>query len=110
VTYIAKVREYEKEYPLEKAGELAVKYCIENDLSADYFRTHASEVVNMLLKEYNLKDHIEVIREENLEKGREEGLKKGREKGQNYVLKLMAQGLSYEEIKKKIEKNKKTGR
>ena len=30
----------------------------------------------------------------------------GREEGQNYVLELMAQGLSYEEIRKKIKENK----
>ncbi|MCL2154676.1 MAG: PD-(D/E)XK nuclease family transposase [Leptospirales bacterium] len=31
------------------------------------------------------------------------GIQKGLEKGQNYVLELMAQGLTYEEIKKKIK-------
>ena len=39
--------------------------------------------------------------------GKEEGMQKGIEKGQDYVLDLMAQGLTYEEIKKKIEENKK---
>ena len=100
VTFIAKVREYEKQYPRAEAGKLAVKYCIKNDIKADYFKQNSSEVIRMSLAEYNVKDHIEVIREEYMEKGIEKGLKKG----QNYVLELMAQGLSYEEIKKKIEK------
>ena len=107
VTCIAKVREYEKEYPLAKAGELAVKYCIKNDLSADYFRTHTSEVINMLLKEYNQEEHIKAIREENLQKGIEKGRVEGIEKFQNYVLDLMEQGLSQEEIKKKIKEAQK---
>ena len=41
------------------------------------------------------------------EEGRQEGIEEGLEKGQDYVLELMAQGLSYEEIRKKIEENKK---
>jgi len=35
---------------------------------------------------------------------------KGREEGQDYVLELMAQGLTYEEIKKKLEENKQNNR
>jgi hypothetical protein len=54
----------------------------------------------MLTAEFNLDKTIKFIRKE----AREEGMEKGLKKGQNYVLKLMAQGLSYEEIKKKIEK------
>ena len=41
--------------------------------------------------------------------GREEGMQKGLEEGRkevNYVLELVAQGLTYEEIKKKLEENK----
>ena len=41
--------------------------------------------------------------EKGIKKGIKKGMKKGIEKGQNYVMELMAQGLSYEEIKKKLE-------
>ena len=48
--------------------------------------------------------------EKGIQKGKEEGMQKGIEKGrkevQNYVLELVAQGLSYEEIRKKLEENK----
>jgi len=91
VTFIAKVREYEKKYTREEAGKLAVKYCIKNNILADYFKQNSTKVVEMLILNYNQEDHIEVLREEALEKG------------QKYILELMAQGLSYEEIKKKIE-------
>jgi len=39
--------------------------------------------------------------------GIQTGIEKGREEGRDYVLDLMAKGLSYEEIRKKIEENKK---
>ena len=100
--FIAKVREYKKKYPREKWEEAiksAIRYCIKNDILADYLIQNSSEVIRMLINEYTMKDAIEVIREETMEKG----LKKGRAEGKKYVLELMAQGLSYEEIKKKIE-------
>jgi len=106
-TFVAKVREYEKEYPLEEAVRLAVKYCMENGILVDYFKQNSSEVVNMF-SEYNVDIAMKVAREEAMEKGWEEGMEKGIEKGmekaKNYVLELLAQGLSQEEIKKKIEK------
>ena len=112
--FIAKVREYEKEYAeqdasmpardrmspkvsvaLEEAIKSAVKYCIENGILEDYFTQKSSEVVNMLITEYNIDDAIEVAREE--------GMEKGIKKVQSYVLELIDRGLSGEEIKKKIE-------
>jgi flagellar biosynthesis/type III secretory pathway protein FliH len=68
----------------------------------------------MLTAEFNMDKALEVARwedkEEGLEKGRvegiEKGIQKGREEVQNYILDLMAQGLSYEEIKKKIKEAK----
>ena len=122
VTFIAKVREYEKKKPLEEAIKSAVEYCIKEDILADFFKKNAQEVVKMLTIEYSLKDAIEVAREEGIEKGMERGLEKGIEKGLekgmqkgkkeglNYALKLMEQGLTYEEIKKKIEKESKKKR
>jgi len=44
---------------------------------------------------------IEIGREEGLERG----IEKGKKEGQDYVLELMKQGLSYDEIKKKLEKS-----
>jgi len=54
----------------------------------------------MLTTEFNMDTALKVARKE----GRDEG----RDEGQDYVLELMAQGLSYEEIRKKIEESKKT--
>jgi flagellar biosynthesis/type III secretory pathway protein FliH len=50
----------------------------------------------MLLTEWNQDEAIEVAREEGLEEGREEGHEE--------VLKFFEQGLSVEEIKKRLQK------
>jgi len=110
-SFIAKVREYLKNHPLEEAIELAVKYCIDNDILKEFLLENASEVINVLTTEFDMDKAIEVARwegkEEGIEKGRIEGIQEGRKEGKkeskNYVLELIAQGLSYEEIKKKIE-------
>ena len=72
----------------------------------------------MLTAEFNLDEYKKVMRNEALKEGRaegfeqglEQGIEKGIEQGEkrvNYLLELMEQGLSYEEIKKKLEKTKK---
>ena len=103
-TLIAKIREYEKKHSLEKAIESAIKYCIDNNILKEYLEQNSSEVNSMLTTEFDLDEYKEVIRMEGKKEGKAEGIKEGKEEVQNYVLGLMAQGLSYEEIKKKIEK------
>ncbi|MCL1912147.1 MAG: Rpn family recombination-promoting nuclease/putative transposase [Leptospirales bacterium] len=118
-TFVAKVREYEKKCteqdvpmptrgrrpqkasaPLEKAVKLAVEYCVKKGILADYFKQNTSEKANMnYFLKYDEKVALEVAREE----GMERGMEKGKKEVQSYVLELIAQGLSYEEIKKKIE-------
>jgi hypothetical protein len=113
--FIYKVREYEENHTLKESIELTIGYCIKNNILKEYLEKHKSEVMNMLTAEFNLDEYEKVIREEGIEegiekgreKGREEGIEKGIEKGQDYVLKLMEQGLSYEEIKEKIKDLKK---
>ena len=53
--------------------------------------------MNMLTTEFNLDEFKKVIYSE--------GMKEGEKEGEKRVLELMAQGLNYEEIKKKLEKN-----
>ena len=55
----------------------------------------------MLTTEFDLDEYTEVIRMETKERALAEGM----EKVQNYILDLIDQGLSGEEIKKKIEKS-----
>ncbi|MCL1911201.1 MAG: hypothetical protein FWG13_03240, partial [Leptospirales bacterium] len=84
---------------LEKAIESAIKYCIDNNILKEYLEQNSSEVNSMLTTEFDLDEYTEVIRMET----RERALAEGKKEVQSYVLELMAQGLSYEEIKKKIE-------
>ena len=60
----------------------------------------------MLITEWNIEEAKEVWREEAWEEGRNEGRNEGREGERNYVLELIAQGLSAEEIKLHLEQVK----
>jgi predicted transposase/invertase (TIGR01784 family) len=74
--FIDKIREYlRKKNSLEEAGRNAINYCIKNNILKDYLEAHASEVLNMLLTEWNQDEAIEVAREEGREEGREDGHK-----------------------------------
>lgn len=106
----------------EEAVAEAVKFCHKHGILKEFLEIHGSEVLNMLLEEWNIEDAKEVwreeAREEGLEQGREEGLEQGREQGleqgreegleqgreqgveqaRKHVLELIKQGLSIKEI------------
>ena len=92
-------------------------YC-DNELEKEYFKQKKSEVMNMLTGEFNLEEYKEVLLwegkeegvKEGIEQGEKRGLAEGKEKVQNYVLELIEQGLSAEEIKKRLEKTPKRNR
>jgi len=97
---IEKVREYQKNHPLEEAIRLAVKYCIDNDILKEYLKQHASEVVNMLTAEFNMDEALEVARWEGVEEGIEKGIERGIERGKQEIIDLLKSGKSPEEILK----------
>ncbi|RYS75005.1 hypothetical protein EAI93_14390, partial [[Ruminococcus] torques] len=72
----------------------AIKECIEKGILADYLMRKGSEVVNMLLDEYDYETDIEVQREEAREEGRKLGREEGREEEKSSL------------IRKKLEKGK----
>ena len=59
--------------PLSDAVDQAVVYCIENDIMADILEQHRTEVMGMLLTEYNERKTMRYLRKE----AREEGIEKG---------------------------------
>jgi hypothetical protein len=67
--FVARVRENEKAMPLADAVTGAIRGCVRQGILADFLEEHGSEVMNMLLEEWNLDEAKEVWREE----GREEG-------------------------------------
>ena len=79
---ISKIWEYRNsKFPLEEALELAIKYCIENDILKDYLKIHGSEVYSMLYGEYRLEDEIAVVKREAREDGFAEGHAEGHAEG-----------------------------
>ena len=90
-----------------EAMHLAIKYCIDNNILKEYLIEHSVEVMNMLTAEFNLEEYKKVKYLEGMEEGIEKGKKEGLKEGEQRVLELMKQGLSYEEIKKKLEKTSK---
>ena len=58
---------------VEEPYKKAIKECIEKGILADYLMRKGSEVVNMLLDEYDYETDIEVQREEEREEGRKQG-------------------------------------
>jgi hypothetical protein len=90
-TFIAKVRSHEQEGKTrDEAMKEAVRECIEHDILKNFLEINGTEVLNMLLTEWNWDDAIAIQREE------------GREEGQAMVLELMKQGYSPEQIEAKL--------
>jgi hypothetical protein len=96
--FVAKVRENRASLPLYEAVRGAIRYCVNNHILAEFLEEHGSEVMNMLLEEWNLDEAKEAWREEALEKGRKEG----REEGRNQILELVKRGYTPEQIEAKL--------
>jgi len=71
-TFVAKVREFEKELgSLNEALKAAVQYCQKHDILKQYLKLHATEVVSMLMTEWNWDDALAVRFEEGAQQERE---------------------------------------
>lgn len=71
--YIEALREYAKEMSIDEAVEKAIKRCVENDVLAEFLRTHRSEVKHVSIYEYDAEKHIAMEKEESREEGKEIG-------------------------------------
>ncbi|MDR1248399.1 MAG: hypothetical protein LBK63_03755, partial [Treponema sp.] len=101
--FVAQVRENQKAgMSLEAAVTGAVRYCVGQGILAPFLEEHGSEVMGMLLKEWDWDVAKEVWQEEAMEKGMEKGREEGMEKGRNQILELMEQGYTTEQIKAKL--------
>jgi hypothetical protein len=99
--FVAQVRENGKTMPLEAAVTEAVRQCVQEGILADFLGKHSSEVMNMLLEEWNWEEAKEVWREE----GWEKGLKDGRDAERNQILELIKQGYTTEQIATKLNED-----
>ena len=100
--FVGKVRHFEKEGCTQhEAVKKAVIYCRNHDILKELLDINASEVVNMLMTEWNWDDALDVRYEEGIEQGIEQGRKD--------VLKLLDQGLSVDEIKQHLKLGERSG-
>ncbi|MCL2102065.1 MAG: hypothetical protein FWH22_10180, partial [Fibromonadales bacterium] len=95
---IAEIEDNKKAMSLDAAVKSAVKSCIRRDILLYFLRERSSEVENMLLTEWNLKDALEVAREEAREEEREKSLKEGRAE----LFALLESGVSLEDAKRQF--------
>jgi hypothetical protein len=99
--FMGKIREYrKKKNSLAESIKSAIEYCINKNILKEFLEANSSEVINMLLTEWNWDEALEVAREEAREDGREEG----REKSRQHFLELLNQDLTKEEIKERLKR------
>ena len=99
--FIASVRAFFDELGnKEDAVQEAVKYCQKHGILKRFLEIYGSEVLNMLLAEWNIDDALAVAREE----GMEQGLEQGRDDIRIKVFELLDQGLTADEIRQQIKK------
>ena len=65
----------------KRALEAAITECIEQDILAGFLRKYRSEVLGMLLEEFDVKKYERSLRAEGREEGRAEGREEGRAEG-----------------------------
>ncbi|MDR1893632.1 MAG: hypothetical protein LBQ61_02920, partial [Spirochaetales bacterium] len=80
--FVGKVRENRETMGPEEAMKAAIEYCLKHNVLRAFLAEHSSEVMNMLLTEWNIDDAKEVWYEEGLEDGLEKGREEGREEGE----------------------------
>ncbi|MCL2411385.1 MAG: Rpn family recombination-promoting nuclease/putative transposase [Treponema sp.] len=98
-TFIAKTRSFEKDLQdREKAVKAAIKYCSRYDILKEFLETYASEVLNMLLTEWNTEDALAVRFEEGHTEGKREIAKNLLSEGFAVEVIQRTTGLSLEEI------------
>jgi hypothetical protein len=104
--FVAKMRENVAAMPKDQAMAEAVRYCIRNGILASFLEEHGSEVVNMLLNEWDWDEFLEVRAEE----AREEGRVEGRDEGAAQVLELVKQGYTAEQIEARLAEDSRNRR
>ena len=92
--YVARVRKYVAEMPLNKAVERAIMECISEGILADFLRKNRAEVVKVSIFEYDKEKEEKKLRKAEFEYGREqgriEGERSGRTEGETMLLTLIA--------------------
>jgi hypothetical protein len=105
--FVAKVREYEKTaVDKEVAMKEAILYCIDHDILKEFLQTNSSEVVNMLITEWNWDDFMAVREAEAREDALAEGELRGGEAKTAEILRYLNEGYSVEDLKRLLQEGK----
>ena len=106
--YVAKVRKYAEQLPLEDSVERAVTECIRENILADFLKKNRAEVVAMSIFEYDKVEEEKKLRKAEFEAGVEQGEKQASVKAATRMLQMGSfsleqiaeiSGLSVDEIK-----------
>ena len=80
--FVAVSREYAAEGRLmQEALEEAVEYCIDHGILSEFLRRHRSEVLGMLLEEFDVEKYERTIKKEGYEEGHADGHASGLQEG-----------------------------
>jgi ferric iron reductase protein FhuF len=71
--FVAEINDNLKTMNLNAAIKEAIRTCIRKKILLSFLKDNGSEVENMLFTEWNLKDALEVAKEEGVAIGKEEG-------------------------------------
>ena len=79
--FVSRIREYSQYMALNKAVEISIQTCIDEDILAEFLRKNRAEVLKVSIYEYNEALHIqqerEAAREDGLQQGMQQGLQRG---------------------------------
>ena len=70
VTFVDKVRNYNKNMPLRNAVDQAVDECVESGVLEEFLNKHRKEVRNMVLTEFDEEKFLKMVRAEERAEGR----------------------------------------
>ena len=79
--YVARVRKYVSEMPLEEAVERAIMECIREGILAEFLEKNRAEVVKVSIFEYDKEKEEKKLRKAEYEYGREQGRIEGERSG-----------------------------
>jgi flagellar biosynthesis/type III secretory pathway protein FliH len=88
---------------LEEAIAYGITYCKEHDILRKFFEELSMEEQNMLATEWDWNEAVRVSREEGREEGWEDGREDGIEEDRKWIMGLLEQANTVDELKRMIE-------
>jgi predicted transposase/invertase (TIGR01784 family) len=96
--FIGTITEYAKTMSREEAMKKAVEECIKRNILKSFLETNATEVINMLLKEWNMDDALRVRERDGEIKEREKNARNMKAKNMDWHLIADITGLTFDEV------------